>query len=256
MTMWVRFGSANASARYGQVQGDGVQPLSAAPWEGGQPTGANLPLAACPLLVPVAPSKIVAVGLNYRSHAAELAMALPQEPLLFLKPPSSLIASGETILLPPQSTRVDYEGEIAVIIGRECRDVPAGEVEGVVAGYTLANDVTARDLQMSDGQWTRAKSFDTFLPLGPAVIPALPPAAVLRTRVNGELRQEGQISDLIFSIADIVSFVSGVMRLLPGDVILTGTPPGIGPLHDGDRVEISLDHAMPLSNPVRNAVKP
>ncbi|MHB8168600.1 MAG: fumarylacetoacetate hydrolase family protein [Thermoleophilia bacterium] len=197
------------------------------------------------------PGKIVAVGLNYRSHAGELGMKLPREPLIFLKPPSAVIGAGEAIVLPPQSDRVDHEAELALVIGKTARNVSTGEASEFVLGYTCANDVTARDLQQRDGQWTRAKSFDTFCPLGPHVeTEALAPGTLVELLLNGEPRQGAPISDMIFSPLQLLCFISGVMTLEPGDVILTGTPPGVGPLQAGDEVTVRIEGIGELSNTV------
>ena len=203
------------------------------------------------LLAPVQPSKIVAVGRNYRAHAAEMNAELPSEPLLFLKPPSAVIGPGETILLPSMSSRVDYEAELAVVIGRRAKDVPWNTALTYIFGCTAANDVTARDLQRTDGQWTRAKGFDTFCPIGPWIVTNLDTASVaVRARVNGEVRQDGRTRDLIFDVPYLVSYISKVMTLEPGDVILTGTPAGVGPLDAGDVVEVEIDGVGVLRNPV------
>ncbi|HHY95720.1 MAG TPA: fumarylacetoacetate hydrolase family protein [Firmicutes bacterium] len=206
------------------------------------------------LLAPVQPGKVVVVGLNYRDHAREVGAALPEVPALCLKPATAVIGPGEKILLPPVSRRVDYEAELAVVIGRHTRQVPVGQVIDHVLGYTCANDVTARDLQQKDGQWTRSKSFDTFCPLGPWVVSTLEPRALNVTcRVNGEIRQQGNTRDLVFGVAELVSFISEVMTLEAGDVILTGTPPGIGPIQAGDVVEVEVEGVGVLRNPVRSA---
>lgn len=198
------------------------------------------------------PSKIIAVGLNYRSHAEELHMPVPGEPVLFLKPPSAVIGSGEPIVLPPRAGRVDYEAELAVVIGRQARNVDPGRAAEFVAGYACANDVTARDLQEKDGQWTRSKSFDTFCPLGPWVETEAPsPAARVRLFLNSEVRQSAPVSDMVFSPLELVAFISGVMTLEPGDVIMTGTPPGVGPLRDGDETAVMIDGVGELVNPVK-----
>jgi len=201
------------------------------------------------------PSKIVCVGRNYREHAGELGNPVPVEPLIFLKPPSSMIRNGENIVLPPTelTQRVDFEGELALVISRRCRNISAGEdVRGFIAGYTCANDVTARDLQNKDGQWTRAKGFDTFCPVGPEVVRDLDPAhgVQLETRVNGKLRQSGNTRDFIFSLDVIIRYISRVMTLFPGDLILTGTPAGVGPLQPGDIVEVTIEGVGTLRNPV------
>jgi len=201
------------------------------------------------------PSKIVCVGRNYREHAGELGNPVPVEPLIFLKPPSSMIRNGEQIVLPPTelTQRVDFEGELALVISRRCSNISAGEdVRGFIAGYTCANDVTARDLQNKDGQWTRAKGFDTFCPVGPEVVRDLDPAhgVQLETRVNGKLRQSGNTRDFIFSLDVIIRHISRVMTLFPGDLILTGTPAGVGPLQPGDIVEVTIEGVGTLRNPV------
>ncbi len=207
------------------------------------------------LLCPVEPGKVVAVGLNYRDHAREVGAPLPEEPVLFLKPATAVIGPGETIVLPPMSNRVDYEAELAVVMGRRVKHVPVGQALDYVLGYTCGNDVTARDLQQKDGQWTRSKSFDTFCPLGPAVVPGLDPSALEVTcRVNGRVCQQGNTRDLIFSVAELISFISDVMTLEPGDVVLTGTPAGIGPLGPGDVAEVEVEGVGVLANPVNIAV--
>jgi len=206
------------------------------------------------LLSPVLPSKVVAVGLNYRAHAEETGAALPEEPMLFMKPSTSVIGPGETIVMPPQSSRVDHEAELAVVIGKAARHVSAGEALDLVLGYTCANDVTARDLQAKDVQFTRAKGFDTFCPLGPHIETDVDAGKLaIACRVNGETRQDSNTSDLIFDCATLVSFISSVMTLLPGDVIITGTPAGISPLADGDSVEVEVENIGVLTNPVGKA---
>jgi 2-keto-4-pentenoate hydratase/2-oxohepta-3-ene-1,7-dioic acid hydratase in catechol pathway len=211
----------------------------------------TVPVASAILLPPVTPSKIVAVGLNYHQHAAEMKMAPTEEPVIFLKPLTSLSAPGAPIELPPSSRQVDYEGELAVVIGRSGRHIPETHAQEWIQGYTLANDVTARDLQKKDGQWTRAKGFDGFCPIGPCVAMDLDASRLeIRTLVNGQVRQRGAVSDFIFSIPRLVAFISEVMTLLPGDVILTGTPAGIGPLQPGDKVKIECDQIGALENTV------
>lgn len=197
------------------------------------------------------PGKIIAVGLNYRSHAAELGMAVPEEPVLFMKPPSAVIGPGDAIILPSVSERVDFEAELALVIGKAARGVNLEAAAGCVAGYTCANDVTARDLQEKDGQWTRAKSFDTFCPLGPWVETAAPePDARVELVLKGETRQSAPVSDMIFTPLELVAFISRVMTLEPGDVILTGTPPGVGRLKAGDEVMVRVDGVGELVNNV------
>ena len=202
------------------------------------------------LLAPCLPSKIVCIGLNYREHARELKMKLPEEPILFLKPPSAVQDPGKEIVYPGSSTRVDYEGELAVVIGKRCKNVAAKDFADYVLGYTCFNDVTARDLQQKDGQWTRAKSFDTFAPFGPWIGKIDPSDAEIRTRVNGEIKQKSNTSDLIFDMPRLIEFISGVMTLMPGDVIATGTPPGVGSLQKGDVVEVEIEGIGVLKNSV------
>jgi 2-keto-4-pentenoate hydratase/2-oxohepta-3-ene-1,7-dioic acid hydratase in catechol pathway len=195
---------------------------------------------------------VVAVGKNYREHASEMGGEAPAEPLLFLKPNTAVIGPDDAIVLPPQSSRVEHEGELAVVIGRIAKNVDAADADRVVFGYTVANDVTARDLQASDGQWARAKGFDTFCPLGPVIETELDfTGASIVTRVNGQERQAGSLDDMVHSVADIIAYASSVWTLLPGDVILTGTPAGVGPIVDGDVVEIEISGLGTLSNPVR-----
>jgi len=212
----------------------------------------DIPLAEVELLPLVRPSKVVCVGLNYHDHARELGLRVPEEPVIFLKPPSSVIGPGEAIVMPACSNRVDYEAELALVIGKKARFVSESEALQHVFGFTCANDVTARDLQQIDGQWTRAKSFDSFCPVGPWIETHVEDlrALGLRAVVNGETRQKGSTQDMIFPPARLVSFISRVMTLLPGDLILTGTPAGIGPLADGDEVSIEIDQVGYLLNPV------
>ena len=204
------------------------------------------------LLAPVLPrSKVVGVGRNYASHAAELGNDVPDEPLMFLKPNTSVIGPGETIRYPKQTDDLQFEGELAVVIGRICREVPAAQATDVIFGYTIANDVTARDLQRSDVQFTRAKGFDTFCPLGPWIETDLDSSDLaLHTLVNGEARQQARTSQLEHGVAELLAFVSRVMTLLPGDVLLTGTPAGVGPLEPGDRVEVEIEGIGVLANEV------
>lgn len=206
------------------------------------------------LLAPVTPSKIVCVGRNYRDHARELGNEVPSDVLIFLKPPSSIIGPGDAIMIPSISQRVDFEGELGVIISRQCRNLGEREqARSYIRGYVCANDVTARDLQKTDGQWTRAKGFDTFCPLGPIVSDEIDPWAgvEVETKVNGERRQLGNTCDFIFSLDKVVRYISSVMTLYPGDLILTGTPAGVGPLESGDTVEVSIPGIGQLENPVK-----
>ena len=203
------------------------------------------------LCAPVAPGKVVAVGLNYRAHAAELSMATTAEPVLFLKPRTAVIGPGEAIVRPARAAQVDYEAELVVAVGRRCRDLSPAEAADVVAGYTCGNDVTARDLQRVDGQWTRAKSFDTFCPLGPWIVPdAPPPTARVSALLDGAEVQHGLVGDMIVAPLELLAFVSGIMTLEPGDVIMTGTPPGVGPLAPGQTVSVVVEGVGRLDNHV------
>lgn len=211
------------------------------------------PLDRFTLMPPVCPSKIVCVGRNYRDHAAELGNEVPKEPLIFLKPPSSLLGPEATVRMPANSRRIDFEGELAIIIGRRCRNLGAEEdVKPYIRGYTLVNDVTARDLQKSDGQWTRGKGFDTFCPTGPIVSDEIDPAygapVTVTTRLNGELKQTGSTADFIFGIPELLRYVTAFMTLMPGDLIPTGTPAGVGPMQAGDIVEVAIDGLGVLRN--------
>jgi 2-keto-4-pentenoate hydratase/2-oxohepta-3-ene-1,7-dioic acid hydratase in catechol pathway len=208
------------------------------------------------LLPPCSPTKIVCVGRNYAEHAKELGNEVPKDPLIFLKPPSSLIASGDAIVYPALSQRVDFEGELGVIIGKRARNVPAAEADNYVVGYTCVNDVTARDLQRKDGQWTRGKGFDTFCAVGPCVLlkdGADFAAMRVRTLVNGDVKQDGSVAEMLFSVNDIIAFISSFMTLEPGDLIATGTPPGVGPLEPGSRVQVEIGQIGVLENHVTKA---
>lgn len=208
------------------------------------------------LLVPCEPSKIVAVGSNYIEHAKEMKTEVPAYPLIFLKPPSALITSGQPILLPPQSTQVDHEAELAVVIKKKCRWLSIEEASSAIFGYTIANDITARDLHRADNQWTRAKCFDTFLPLGPWIETEFDPAdAIISCHVNNSLRQMASTRDMQFDISQILAYITTFMTLLPGDVVLTGTPAGVSSLKDGDTVAIHIDGIGSLINPVRSENK-
>ncbi len=252
----VRYGLIEQS-NSGEVIGRALEtlPTSIFDFEGG--VTVELPLSSVALLAPVRPSKIVCIGRNYREHAKELNHAIPTEPLIFLKPPSAVLAPGGTILRPTTlSQRVDHEAELGVVIGKRCRGLLEGEdVREFILGYTCVNDVTARDLQNKDGQWSRAKGFDTFCPIGPVVVSGLDPWGGLRVqaRVNGALRQDGTTADFLFPLDVVIRFISQVMTLEPGDVIATGTPAGVSPLQAGDTVEISVEGVGTLSNPVADA---
>ena len=243
----------------GRVDGDGFERWSAPPWLGGRALGIRDERSRTTPLPPCEPTKIVCVGLNYRAHIAESATVVPDaapatEPLLFLKPPSAVIASGEPIRYPAGVTRLDPEAEMALVIGCRARSVPEAEALAYVAGVTAFNDVSARNYQRSDHQWARAKGFDTFAPLGPWIATGLDPGALMvECRVNGERRQRGRTSDLLFTPAFLVHFISHIMTLEPGDVIATGTPAGVAPIAAGDRVEIEVEGVGVLVNHVEAA---
>ena len=235
----------------GAIEGDYIRPLRGTFFEDPVPTGEEVPLADVRLLAPVIPSKVVCVGRNYVEHAEEMGGHVPEEPVIFLKPSTAVIGPGDPIPYPPASGRVDHEGEVALVIGRIARRVPVEEAGRFILGFTCGNDVTARDLQRRDGQWTRAKGFDGFCPLGPWIATDTDPSDVaVECRVNGETRQAARTSQLAFGAAELVEFVSHVMTLLPGDVVLTGTPAGVGPLGVGDRVEVEVEGIGILENHV------
>lgn len=242
---------------YGLVEPDGLKRLSAAPWDGGEPTGVIDDASAVRFLAPCVPTKIVCIGLNYIEHVRESLSVTsdikepPAEPLFFLKPPSAVVGSGEAIVYPRGVTRLDPEGEVAIVIGRRAHRVAETEALGFVAGVTAFNDVSARNHQKTDGQWTRAKGFDTFAPFGPVIALGLSPLDLaFSLRVNGETRQRGRTSQMHFGIARLISHVSRVMTLEPGDVIATGTPAGIAPIEVGDRVEVEVEGVGVLVNTV------
>jgi len=225
-----------------------------APWRGGTPTGEVVPFELKDVLAPVEPSKIVCIGRNYAAHAKELGSDVPKEPLMFLKPPSSLIPAGGTIVLPRESSKVEHEAELGVVIGARAKNVSRDRALAHVFGYTCVGDITARDLQRSDGQWSRAKGFDTFCPVGPWIETELDPGTLrIACRVNGATRQDGPTSDMIFPVAVIIEYVSRMMTLEPGDLIATGTPEGVGPLVSGDQIEIEIGGIGQLACRVRAA---
>jgi 2-keto-4-pentenoate hydratase/2-oxohepta-3-ene-1,7-dioic acid hydratase in catechol pathway len=248
----VRF-SDSVRIQYGILDGESIRTIVEQPNRGIKETGENFSLDAATLLVPCLPGKIIALGTNYRRHADELGMKVPEEPLIFLKPGTSVIGPDEEIIYPAMSRQVDYEGELGVVIGKLTWRVSEEEALDCVMGYTCFNDVTARDLQQRDGQWTRAKSFDTFSPVGPYIETSLDPRSLLvETYLNGELKQSGRTSDMVFGVAKIVSFISHVMTLVPGDIIATGTPVGVGPMLPGDTVEVKIEGIGTLKNTVVN----
>jgi 2-keto-4-pentenoate hydratase/2-oxohepta-3-ene-1,7-dioic acid hydratase in catechol pathway len=240
------------SPRYGVIDGAEVALIEPHPFVPYRPTGERLPIEALRLLAPVIPSKIVCVGKNYHAHAAEMGGEVPSEPLLFLKPSSSVVGPGEPIRLPTDlADEFHHEAELAVVVGALLQRVGPAEAAAGILGYTCANDVTARDLQRRESQWFRAKGFDSFCPLGPAVASGLDPADLgVRCLVDGEVRQEGTTADLVRDVATLLSDISQVVTLLPSDVVLTGTPAGVGPLRPGQRVRVEIDGIGALENPV------
>lgn len=243
--------------RYGIVDEGELVVLAGDPmFAGFDTTGERVPLADVVLLAPVIPrSKVVCIGKNYHDHAAEMGGEAPAEPLMFLKPNTSVVGPDDVIVRPTSlSSHTDYEGELAVVIGRIAKNVPAERASDYIFGYTVANDITARDLQRTDGQWSRAKGFDTFCPVGPVIETDLDlDAARITTRVNGEVRQQGPVSDMIHGIGALVAYASAVFTLLPGDLILTGTPAGVGPFEAGDTVEVEVSGIGILRNTARDA---
>ena len=248
----VRVQSKVDDITYGAVEPEGIRLHLGSPFVAWEPTESVVPFTEAQLLSPVLPTKVIAVGKNYVDHAKETGSTMPDEPLIFVKPSTTVIGPGATIRLPVQSQEVHHEAELAVVIGRVARDVKAEDASGVILGYTAANDVTARDIQRKEQRYTRAKGFDTFCPLGPAIDTDLDPheGLAITCRVNGDTRQSGTTAEMVFGVAELVEFISGVMTLLPGDVILTGTPSGVGPIEDGDRVEVEVEGVGTLANPV------
>ncbi|MDO5111338.1 MAG: fumarylacetoacetate hydrolase family protein [Clostridia bacterium] len=250
----VRF-SYNDQISYGELRGDTVYPITGLPYEGLAFTGEKLPLADVTLLAPCAPSKVVCVGKNYRDHVAEMADGtadVPEAPLLFIKPNTCVIGPEEKIVYPACSERVDYEAELGVVIGKAAHNIAPGTAKDYIFGYTCLNDVTARDIQKREGQWTRGKGFDTFCPIGPWIETALDAQHTgLRSRLNGETRQDSNTENMIHSIDTLLCVMSECMTLLPGDVIATGTPAGIGPMQKGDVIEVEIDGIGILRNTLR-----
>lgn len=248
----VRIDAEADDITYGTVEPDGIRLYHGSPFFHWERSETVLPITEVKLLSPVIPTKIIAVGRNYADHAAELGNEVPDTPAIFLKPPTTVIGPMAQIRIPQGIGEVHHEAELAIVMGRVTKSISPDDVDGHILGYTAANDVTARDLQRSDVQWTRAKGFDSFCPLGPAIDTEFDPSegSDITCSVNGEMRQQGTTADLVFGVPDLVSFISSVMTLLPGDVILTGTPAGVGPIVDGDRVEVQIEGIGVLMNPV------
>lgn len=248
----VRFQLEQEAPRFGWLQEDKIGEIEGDLFGVYKRLRAEIPLKAARLLAPSLPSKIICVGRNYVEHAKEHGAEVPKIPLIFLKPPSSIIAPGEAIILPPQSSQVEHEAELVIVIGKRGRHIPAESAQDHVLGYTIGNDVTARDLQRTDGQWTRAKGFDTFCPFGPWIDTNFDPAdALITCRVNGQMRQLASTRDMVFGVGVLIAYISSVMTLEPGDLIFTGTPAGVSPLQPGDTVEVEIDGLGVLSNPVK-----
>jgi 2-keto-4-pentenoate hydratase/2-oxohepta-3-ene-1,7-dioic acid hydratase in catechol pathway len=241
----------NGEVAFGVVEGDEIADLVSHPFGPVTFAGTRRALSDVKLLAPVLPSKVVAIGKNYAAHASEMGGEVPTQPLIFLKPSTAVIGPGETIGYPSSSQQVDYEGELAVVIGRLCRDVPEELAMEVVLGYTCGNDVTARDQQRSDGQWSRAKGYDSFCPLGPWLETELDIADLrIRTTLNGEVKQDARTSQIVHKVPSLIAYISAFMTLLPGDVILTGTPEGVGPMSVGDEVSVEIEGIGQLTNAV------
>jgi 2-keto-4-pentenoate hydratase/2-oxohepta-3-ene-1,7-dioic acid hydratase in catechol pathway len=252
---FIRYQAGQEPARFGWIldtpEGSFVGPVDGDPLGGFRRLDAELPLDQVRLLAPVQPGKIICIGRNYVAHAREHAAEVPEVPLLFLKPPSSMIGPDDEIILPPQSQQVEHEAELVVVLGKRGRWIPPEDAQDYVLGYTAGNDVTARDLQRRDGQWTRAKGFDTFCSIGPWIITDFDPAdAMITCYVNGEMRQMASTRDMVFSVRQLIAFASSVMTLEPGDLLFTGTPAGVGPLLPGDSVEVNIEGLGSLRNPV------
>jgi 2-keto-4-pentenoate hydratase/2-oxohepta-3-ene-1,7-dioic acid hydratase in catechol pathway len=252
----IRFTHKKSETQYGWINEKYVGLLSSPPFGAYRRLEATIPFEEIRLLPPVQPSKIIAIGRNYPEHAKEHGAEIPEVPLIFLKPPSSVIGPGATIILPPQSTQIEHESELGVVISRSGRWIKQENVKDHILGYTIVNDVTARDLQNRDNQWTRAKGFDTFCPVGPWIETDLDPSDIIITcRVNGEIKQMSSTREMVFNIRQLIVYISSVMTLESGDLILTGTPAGVGRLSDGDIVEAEIEGIGILKNPVKDEKK-
>jgi 2-keto-4-pentenoate hydratase/2-oxohepta-3-ene-1,7-dioic acid hydratase in catechol pathway len=248
----IRYRTNDEAPKYGWMLDDKIGEIQGNLFGEYRRREAKLPVAEVKLVAPCEPSKIVCVGRNYVEHAKELGNEIPKVPLIFLKPPSSIISNGENIILPPQSAQVEHEAELVVIVGKRAKDVTAEAAREYIFGYTIGNDVTARDLQKSDDQWTRAKGFDTFCSFGPWIDTDFDASdAVVTCRVNGQMRQMASTRDMVFNINTLIAYISSVMTLEPGDLIFTGTPAGVGVLKPGDMVDVEIEGLGKLSNPVR-----
>jgi len=252
----VRYQTRKEPPRYGWIFEDKVGPIEGDIFGKYRRLEAEIPIKEVRLLAPMQPSKIVCVGRNYVEHAKEHDAEVPKVPLIFFKPPSSIVSPDESIILPPQSQQVEHESELVAVIGKRTRGITPEQAYDYIFGYTVGNDVTARDLQRSDGQWTRAKGFDTFCPIGPWVDTEFDPSdALITCKVSGQPRQMASTRDMVFSVGTVIAFISSVMTLEPGDLVFTGTPAGVGPLKAGDVVEVEIEGLGKLSNPVVSAAK-
>jgi 2-keto-4-pentenoate hydratase/2-oxohepta-3-ene-1,7-dioic acid hydratase in catechol pathway len=246
---FLRYQDKAGIPNFGWLQDDRVGPIEGTPFGEYRRLEATLPLTSLELLAPVMPGKIICVGRNYVAHAREHGAEVPEVPLIFLKPPSSVIGPEAKIILPPQSTQVEHEAELAVVIGKHGRWINPEDTQDYILGYTVGNDITARDLQRRDGQWTRSKAFDTFCPLGPWIDTSFDPAdTIITCHVNGEMRQMGSTHDMVFGVNQLIAFTSSIMSLEPGDVILTGTPSGVSQVHPGDLIEVTVEGLGTLRN--------
>jgi len=247
----VRYRTNGEAPKYGWLLDDRVGEIQGDMFGEYRRREAKIPFASVKLVAPCEPSKILCVGRNYVEHAKELGNEVPKVPLIFMKPPSSIISNGDSIILPPQSTQVEHEAELVVVIGKPAKNVTAEQAREYIFGYTVGNDVTARDLQKTDGQWTRAKGFDTFCSFGPWIDTEFDPSdAVVTCRVNGQMRQMASTRDMVFNVGTLIAYISSVMTLMPGDLIFTGTPAGVGELRNGDEVVVEIEGLGVLKNPV------
>lgn len=249
--MIVRFQDQEQNIRYGVLKDETIHVIVGDIFADYKVTDETVSVGDVKLLAPTEPSKVVCIGLNYVDHAKEVNLEIPKEPLIFLKPNTTVIATGDDVIYPEQTNHVEYEAELGIVIGKKTKNIEKEEAKEAIFGYTIANDVTARDLQFSDGQWTRGKSFDTFCPIGPGIVRDIDPSNLnITLHVNGELKQNSNTKNLIFDVEYIVSYVSKVMTLLPGDVIITGTPYGVGPVEPGDEMVVRIDGLGELRNKI------
>lgn len=249
--MIVRFQDQEQNIRYGVLKDETIHVIAGDIFADYKVTDETVSVGDVKLLAPTEPSKVVCIGLNYVDHAKEVKLEIPKEPLIFLKPNTTVIATGDDVIYPEQTNHVEYEAELGIVIGKKTKNIEKEEAKEAIFGYTIANDVTARDLQFSDGQWTRGKSFDTFCPIGPGIVRDIDPSNLnITLHVNGELKQNSNTKNLIFDVEYIVSYVSKVMTLLPGDVIITGTPYGVGPVEPGDEMVVRIDGLGELRNKI------